>query len=347
MAQHLTRDTLSNRNVFVPPVLLLGLVAALHASDARVHAQQPVRQPWMGVDASVAEIRVAPDLVTMLHRTSGIWPRPGEDWVTVHDLRGTQVVRVDPSAAVPDARMVNVQSAMATAGTLMVTAYVENRRQDSAHLLLRYDLPSGTLRRVARTDPMSCAHMAIDARSVWCFGGDAAKMDRLSQDFDLLHQFSHDGVLQRSALRWSLELPSSAYPAVHARSGAPVVTPVGGGVRVWIPKVMRLVSWRPGAAVQVSAIPPEIEPTSDARRQHVIDTGTAIVVAALTESDGEFTRTLLRWDGVSGVTPVPSAPMPSDVRILGVHDGRLVVWDRRGSYLALTDAPWLGNPITR
>jgi hypothetical protein len=131
-----------------------------------------------------------------------------------------RVAQPMPMAGVIVADMVNVQETVAAGGILIVSVYAGHATDQFANLLLRYDLPSGILRRVARIDPLTCWYLTVDDRSTYCLGGDAAVFDSGSRDFDLLHRFTHDGVLQESALRWSRE-----FPDVGSRSRCPPRVP--------------------------------------------------------------------------------------------------------------------------
>src|SRR5262245_59153536 len=91
--------------------------------------------------STVAEIRVNDQWITLLHRKSGSsWPLPGEDRVDLLDAQGRTTVRLVPSEAVPDARMVNVHDAEARDAALFVSAVASNDHNQFASVILRYEL---------------------------------------------------------------------------------------------------------------------------------------------------------------------------------------------------------------
>jgi hypothetical protein len=324
--------------------LLGALLAAASASllSSSGSAAQATHESF-SLDATVAELRMNAGLMTALHRASGRVPRPGEDWVTVHDTKGTEIARVTPSEAMPDATMVNVQEATSYQNTLVVSVYAGNAKDQYANVLLRYDLRSGELQRIIRIDPLVCWYLAVDGTSIWCLGGNADTHEQGRKDFDLLYRLTHDGVVLASALNWFATLPDVKFPVTIAAAGTPSLMLVDGGVRAWLPLAGRFVTWRPNVGLSIAALPSESMARLDRGGNQAVDTGGAIVITVPDGSSATDSRHLVSvWSdpGAGSVVAPTGATLPRDSLVVGIDRQRLLVWDRRADRVRWEPVPW-------
>jgi len=152
------------------------------------------------IDRAPIRARYDNQVYIALHGERTGTPGPREQWVTVYDGTGKQVLERYPALDVPNTQMIVIRDASVSKnGILSVVASLWSNDGASGTAWFRYSLSvPASLLNVTRLRPITCTRIGVDDQeNLWCLGGPVPK--HTSKD-PLVYRFSAAGKLIGSSV---------------------------------------------------------------------------------------------------------------------------------------------------
>jgi hypothetical protein len=172
----------------------------------------------------------------------------------VLNANGLEVFARNPGFDIPDAKMINVRDvALTKNGLLVVLANAWQSYEPGpggAMILMLYEIATGNLIRIIRTNPVACVKIAADEQQdLWCLGVDVEKY-AAREDYELIHSYSLNGdslshVFPRSMFLQGYDSERRQLEPYQAgQTGHPqMFGSADGKVYAWLPNAHELLEW--------------------------------------------------------------------------------------------------------
>lgn len=224
------------------------VTAALLASLVLVgqrDAPPPIREILLPQELGIpAEMKWLRGHALIIHRSANRFPGVGDQSVSVMSRDGREVFQRAPGNDIPGAESILISSmTLAPNLTLTVSASLWDNNGRNVLVLVQYDLPSATLKRIIRTNPVWCSTISADSQNdLWCAGSNVEKRAARRTDFALLHKYASTGQLVSSFIPRTF-YGDTPYPLLGTHAGGPDLVAHETGMSLILPAVFSFFSW--------------------------------------------------------------------------------------------------------
>jgi hypothetical protein len=292
------------------------------------------------IELAPAEIEWLQGHALVIHRGTTRYPGPDDDSVAVLDRDGRQIFHRYPGRDIPGIVSFLIASAtLAPNSTLTVAASAVDREGRNAQVLLQYDLRSGKLQRLIRTNPIWCREIAADSQNgIWCVGLDADKRAQGVSDFRLVHKYSTDGIHVAEFVDRGF-FAVRPDPLAFSGAGYPKLISHGNEMSAIFPTVAAVFRWGLDGSLRLQArYPIEVREEPTGEEITMRDDGRLLAMRIIdnTGQRSSWRRTLVETvPGGNAWQRIHAFPdFPLQYHLIGVEGSELVLWDRARNSLA-------------